>query len=86
MGLQFFHKSLRLRSFPISPSISETPSRDFQDKEPKGIIPLENVHLRGVSDRVKPNCFELYSTSAEYVKACKMDAFGKVIEGQRNGR
>jgi len=54
----------------------------LQDKEPKGIIPLENIQVREVAgDRNKPNCFELYSASNEVIKACKTDSEGKVIEG-----
>lgn len=30
------------------------------DKEPRGIIPLENLSIREVEDSKKPNCFELY--------------------------
>ena len=36
-----------------------------QDKEPKGIIPLENIQIREVQDAKKPHCFELYSVSNE---------------------
>ena len=55
----------------------------LQDKEPKGIIPLENIQVREVAgDRGKPNCFELYSASNEVIKACKTDSEGKVIEGK----
>jgi len=55
----------------------------LQDKEPKGIIPLENIQVREVAgDRGKPNCFELYSASNEVIKACKTDSEGKVIEGR----
>ena len=55
----------------------------LQDKEPKGIIPLENIQVREVAgDRGKPNCFELYSASNDVIKACKTDSEGKVIEGQ----
>ena len=54
-----------------------------QDKEPKGIIPLENIQVREVtSDRGKPNCFELYSAANEVIKACKTDSDGRVIEGE----
>ena len=53
----------------------------LQDKEPKGIIPLENIHLREVQDRNKPHCFELFATNNEVIKACKTDSEGKVVEG-----
>ena len=36
-----------------------------QDKEPKGIIPLENIQIREVQDAKKPHCFELFSGSNE---------------------
>ncbi|RWS28603.1 cytohesin-1-like isoform X2 [Leptotrombidium deliense] len=54
------------------------------DKEPRGIIPLENVQVREVHDRSKPHCFELYSALGqhEFIKACKTDADGRVIEGR----
>ncbi|CAH1794414.1 unnamed protein product [Owenia fusiformis] len=51
------------------------------DKEPKGIIPLENIGIRDVEDNKKQHCFELYSTTNEIIKACKTDTDGKVIEG-----
>ncbi len=52
------------------------------DKEPKGIIPLENIAVREVADRNKPNCFELYSANHDVIKACKTDSEGKVVEGK----
>ena len=54
------------------------------DKEPRGIIPLENVKVREVNDKGKPNCFELYSALGpnEFIKACKTDGDGRVIEGK----
>lgn len=54
------------------------------DKEPRGIIPLENVSVREVPDKSKPHCFELYSAlgSHEVIKACKTDAEGRVNEGK----
>ncbi|XP_032825845.2 cytohesin-3-like isoform X1 [Petromyzon marinus] len=53
------------------------------DKEPRGIIPLENLSIREVVDPKKPNCFELYmpNTKGHVIKACKTDADGKVVEG-----
>jgi len=39
------------------------------DKEPRGIIPLENIQVREVQDRNKPNCFELYATGGnDFIK------------------
>lgn len=53
------------------------------DKEPRGIIPLENIQVREVIDRNKPNCFELYATGGnDFIKACKTDSEGKVVEGK----
>lgn len=52
------------------------------DKEPKGIIPLENIQIREVPDKNKPNCFELFATNNDVIKACKTDADGKVVEGK----
>jgi len=54
------------------------------DKEPRGIIPLENVQVRDYYDKNRPYCFELYSTlgTNEVIKACKTDAEGRVIEGK----
>lgn len=54
------------------------------DKEPKGIIPLENIQIRDVQDRSKENCFELYSVNNALIKACKTDSEGKVIEGKHS--
>ncbi|XP_058789633.1 cytohesin-1 isoform X3 [Phymastichus coffea] len=52
------------------------------DKEPRGIIPLENIQVREVQDRNKPHCFELYAAGTEFIKACKTDSEGKVVEGK----
>jgi cytohesin len=54
------------------------------DKEPRGIIPLENVNVRPVPTDKKANCFELYSTlgQSEVIKACKTADDGRVIEGR----
>ena len=55
------------------------------DKEPRGIIPLENIRVRDVVDRSKPHCFELFSAGNDVIKACKTDSEGKVVEGtQKN--
>ena len=51
------------------------------DKEPRGIIPLENIRVREVADRGKQHCFELFSSVNEVIKACKTDSEGKVVEG-----
>ena len=54
------------------------------DKEPRGIIPLENVQVKEVTVGSRQNCFELFSAlgHGEVIKACKTDADGKVIEGR----
>ncbi|KAF7204748.1 cytohesin 3, partial [Nothobranchius furzeri] len=54
-----------------------------QDKEPRGIIPLENLSIREVEEPRKPNCFELYNPShkGQVIKACKTEADGRVVEG-----
>uniref|UniRef100_A0A452SYH5 Cytohesin 2 n=1 Tax=Ursus maritimus TaxID=29073 RepID=A0A452SYH5_URSMA len=55
----------------------------LQDKEPRGIIPLENLSIREVDDPRKPNCFELYipNNKGQLIKACKTEADGRVVEG-----
>jgi len=55
------------------------------DKEPRGIIPLENIGVRDISERSsRQHCMELFSTnqSNNVIKACKTDAEGRVIEGR----
>ncbi|XP_044297216.1 cytohesin-4 [Varanus komodoensis] len=54
------------------------------DKEPLGIIPLENLSVRRVDDPKKPNCFELFHAhcKGQKIKACKTDGDGKVVEGK----
>ncbi|EPY89051.1 cytohesin-3 [Camelus ferus] len=58
------------------------------DKEPRGIIPLENLSIREVEDPRKPNCFELYNPShkGQVIKACKTEADGRVVEGPERSR
>ena len=55
-----------------------------QDKEPKGIIPLENIQVREVpTEKARPYCFELFSSGTlDIIKACKVDSDGKVVEGE----
>jgi PH domain len=55
------------------------------DKEPRGIIPLENIQVREAQDRQKPHCFELHASGTEFIKACKTDSEGKVVEGKLLG-
>ncbi|XP_009980420.1 PREDICTED: cytohesin-4-like, partial [Tauraco erythrolophus] len=54
------------------------------DKEPLGIIPLENLSVRKVDDPKKTNCFELFNPNCkgQKIKACKTDGDGKVVEGK----
>lgn len=53
------------------------------DKDPRGIIPLENIAIRDVSDRSKQHCFELFICSGnEVIKACKTTIDGKVVVGK----
>ncbi|KAJ1173658.1 hypothetical protein NDU88_005484 [Pleurodeles waltl] len=54
------------------------------DKEPRGIIPLENLSVQKVEDSKKPNCFELFNNGCkgQKVKACKTDNDGKVVQGK----
>uniref|UniRef100_A0A674PP80 Cytohesin 3 n=1 Tax=Takifugu rubripes TaxID=31033 RepID=A0A674PP80_TAKRU len=49
------------------------------DKEPRGIIPLENLSIRDGGG----NCFELYNPNhkGQVIKACKTEADGRVVEG-----
>jgi cytohesin len=54
-----------------------------KDKEPRGIIPLENVNVREVDDKTKQYSFEIYSTTNDKIKACKHDSEGKVVEGKK---
>ncbi|TWW54422.1 SEC7 and coiled-coil domain-containing protein 1 [Takifugu flavidus] len=58
------------------------------DKEPRGIIPLENLSIREVEDSKKPNCFELFipDHKDQVIKACKTEADGRVVEGNRRRR
>ncbi|XP_074247404.1 cytohesin-4 isoform X3 [Saimiri boliviensis] len=54
------------------------------DKEPRGIIPLENLSVQKVDDPKKPFCLELYNPSCrgQKIKACKTDSDGRVVEGK----
>ncbi|XP_046854852.1 cytohesin-1-like isoform X2 [Xenia sp. Carnegie-2017] len=58
--------------------------KEFKDKEPRGIIPLENLQVREINNDKKPFCFQI-SASEEtggMIKACKTDSEGKVVEGR----
>uniref|UniRef100_A0A3P9PAK3 Cytohesin 4a n=1 Tax=Poecilia reticulata TaxID=8081 RepID=A0A3P9PAK3_POERE len=52
------------------------------DKDPIGIIPLENLCVRKLQDSSKPFCLELYSPKGQKVKACKTENRGRVVEGK----
>ncbi|KAL8587836.1 Cytohesin-1 [Nucella lapillus] len=57
------------------------------DKEPKGIIPLENIQVRelGAEKAKRQNGFEIFPVSGiDVIKACKVDSDGKVVEGRHN--
>ncbi|CAL8288627.1 unnamed protein product [Boreogadus saida] len=51
------------------------------DKDPIGIIPLENLSVRPVHDPTKRYCLELSSCGGQKVKACKVEA-GGLVEGK----
>ncbi|XP_056136911.1 cytohesin 4b [Lampris incognitus] len=53
------------------------------DKEPRGIIPLENLSVREVPCPRKPFCLELYNpkSQGQRIKACKTETDGRVVEG-----
>ncbi|XP_068111121.1 cytohesin-4-like [Hyperolius riggenbachi] len=50
------------------------------DKDPLGIIPLENLCVELVEDPKKPHCFDLHARG-QTVKACKTQADGKKVQG-----
>ncbi|KAF7711176.1 cytohesin 4b [Silurus meridionalis] len=54
------------------------------DKEPRGIIPLENLCVREVNYTRKPYCLELYNPTnkGQKIKACKTETDGRVVEGK----
>ncbi|MCI4375718.1 hypothetical protein PGIGA_G00114000 [Pangasianodon gigas] len=56
------------------------------DKEPRGIIPLENLCVREVNYTRKPYCLELYhpnpNSKGQKIKACKTETDGRVVEGK----
>jgi len=54
------------------------------DKEPKGIIPLQNLKIRETTDPKKMNCFEIYlSDCGQTIKAAKTTG-GKMHEGRHS--
>ncbi|XP_077574761.1 cytohesin 4b isoform X2 [Stigmatopora nigra] len=54
------------------------------DKEPRGIIPLENLCVKDLPMPRKPYCLELYNPNSrgQKIKACKTEADGRVVEGK----
>ncbi|KAJ8283610.1 hypothetical protein COCON_G00024600 [Conger conger] len=54
------------------------------DKEPRGIIPLENLCVREVAYPRKQYCLELYNPNSkgQKIKACKTETDGRVVEGK----
>ncbi|XP_073430440.1 cytohesin-4 isoform X2 [Dendrobates tinctorius] len=50
------------------------------DKDPLGIIPLENLSVELAEDPKKPHCFDLHA-GGQTVKACKTQADGKKVQG-----
>lgn len=58
------------------------------DKEPKGIIPLQNLEVREIVDQKKTvkNCFEIYipTGNSQMIKAAKTTSGGKMHEGRHS--
>nr|XP_020460498.1 cytohesin-3-like [Monopterus albus] len=52
------------------------------DKDPIGIIPLENLCVRKLEDTSKPYCLELYNPKGQKIKACKTENKGRVVQGK----
>ncbi|XP_074552690.1 cytohesin-4-like [Halichoeres trimaculatus] len=52
------------------------------DKDPIGIIPLENLNVRKLQDTSKPYCLELYNPKELKIKACKTKNKGRVVQGK----
>ncbi|KAL3053282.1 hypothetical protein OYC64_005757 [Pagothenia borchgrevinki] len=52
------------------------------DKDPIGIIPLENLCVRSLPDNNKQYCLELYNPKGQKIKACKTENKGKVVQGK----
>ncbi|KAG8436279.1 hypothetical protein GDO86_007402 [Hymenochirus boettgeri] len=53
----------------------------FTDKEPLGIIPLENLSIEIVEDPKKPHCFDLHGRG-QTIKACKSHGDGRMVQGK----
>ncbi|XP_052347384.1 cytohesin-3-like [Oncorhynchus keta] len=52
------------------------------DKDPIGIIPLENLCVREIEDSTKQYCLEIYNPRGQKIKACKTENGGRVVEGK----
>ncbi|XP_075871828.1 cytohesin-2-like [Nelusetta ayraudi] len=52
------------------------------DKDPIGIIPLENLCVRTLQDAGKPYCLELFNPNGQKIKACKTENKGRVVQGK----
>ncbi|XP_075999270.1 cytohesin-2-like [Genypterus blacodes] len=52
------------------------------DKDPIGIIPLENLSVRKPQDSSKQFCLELYNPKGQKIKACKTENKGRVVQGK----
>ncbi|XP_034076187.1 cytohesin-3-like isoform X3 [Gymnodraco acuticeps] len=52
------------------------------DKDPIGIIPLENLCVRSLPDNNKQYCLELYNPKGQKIKACKTENKGRVVQGK----
>lgn len=54
----------------------------FEDSNcstPRGIIPLENIRARQITEIVQhPHCMELYSTTSDSMIVCKIENGGNV--------
>lgn len=79
------HKSWRKRYFILKDNCLYY-FKNVGDREPRGIIPLENLQVREVQDARRKYCFEIYSAdnSSGLIKACKTDSEGKVVEGHHD--
>ncbi|KAM9745319.1 cytohesin-4 isoform 2-T2 [Menidia menidia] len=52
------------------------------DKDPIGIIPLENLCVRKLQDSNKQFGLELFNPSGQKIKACKTEPRGRVVQGK----
>lgn len=79
------HKSWRKRYFILKDNCLYY-FKNSGDREPRGIIPLENLQVREVQDPRRKYCFEIYTeeNSSSLIKACKTDSDGKVVEGHHD--